>query len=259
MLDEKIRGARFVVTISEVNRRCSRAGTARRGGKTVVIHCGADPAVFQPRGGPGTPPARPRFRLRSAADGRDLDRGQPPAAEGPPVPRRGLRPAPRSRLVGPLLVRRRGRGAGRPRGPDPRPRPRDVVTLEGALPRDRVAGLIARTDVVVQPSVVLASGKTEGIPVALMEALAAERRRRRLGRQRHPGARDRRSDGAPRPAGDPVAIADAIERLAADPDLRAPPRPGGPDRVLAEFDLHVTTAELAARFAASVAEGPVGA
>ena len=51
----------------------------------------------------------------------------------------------------------------------------DVVSLLGAQPRDRVVAIVEAADVVVQPSVVLPSGKTEGIPVALMEALAAER------------------------------------------------------------------------------------
>jgi glycosyltransferase involved in cell wall biosynthesis len=46
--------------------------------------------------------------------------------------------------------------------------------LAGAQPRQRVAELLASADAFVLPSIITASGKMEGIPVALMEALAME-------------------------------------------------------------------------------------
>ncbi len=48
-----------------------------------------------------------------------------------------------------------------------------VVTLAGAKTEQEVAELMAGADVYVQPSVVAATGQMEGIPVALMEALAS--------------------------------------------------------------------------------------
>ena len=50
MLEEKVREARFVVTISEFNRALLRDlyGEAAAQ-KTTVIRCGVDPARFQPR------------------------------------------------------------------------------------------------------------------------------------------------------------------------------------------------------------------
>lgn len=47
------------------------------------------------------------------------------------------------------------------------------VVLEGAMPQDQVAKRLREADVYVQPSVVEKSGKKEGIPVALMEAMAS--------------------------------------------------------------------------------------
>lgn len=48
-----------------------------------------------------------------------------------------------------------------------------VVRLLGALPETEVQERIGRASVVVQPSVVARNGQMEGIPVALMEAMAA--------------------------------------------------------------------------------------
>jgi glycosyltransferase involved in cell wall biosynthesis len=131
----------------------------------------------------------------------------------------------------------------------------DVVSLVGAQPRDRVVAIVEAADVVVQPSIVLPSGKTEGIPVALMEALAAERA---VVASEVSGIPELVVDGvtgllvAP---GDPVALADAIERLLDDPALRARLGSAGRSKVLEEFDLHRNTALLAERFRQSVAAG----
>lgn len=49
----------------------------------------------------------------------------------------------------------------------------DQVTLLGAKTQDEVATLLAASDCYVQPSVIMPSGKMEGIPVSIMEALAS--------------------------------------------------------------------------------------
>ena len=48
------------------------------------------------------------------------------------------------------------------------------IVLLGQQPRHRVVEILSAADAVAQPSIVLASGKMEGIPVALMEAMAME-------------------------------------------------------------------------------------
>ena len=49
---------------------------------------------------------------------------------------------------------------------------RNVVNLLGPLPQDEVAQILPSADCYVQPSIITSEGKMEGIPVALMEALA---------------------------------------------------------------------------------------
>jgi glycosyltransferase involved in cell wall biosynthesis len=49
-----------------------------------------------------------------------------------------------------------------------------TVELMGPLPQEQVAELLPAVDCYVQPSIITPSGKMEGIPVALMEALACE-------------------------------------------------------------------------------------
>jgi colanic acid/amylovoran biosynthesis glycosyltransferase len=256
MLDEKIRAARFVVTISEQNRRLfegwyGRSATA----KVAVIHCGADPAVFAPRAaepGParsvGGSAATP-LRILSIAS-LQPQKGQRFLIEACRLlADRGL--AVQCQLVGEgeersaLADRIRELGL------------QDVVELLGSQPRDRVAELLGQADVVVQPSVVLRSGKTEGIPVALMEALAAERA---VVASRLSGIPELVVDGETGllvEPGNPIALAGAIERLAGDPRLRSRLGRAGRELVLAEFDLRLNTTTLADRFRESI-EAPAG-
>ncbi len=50
----------------------------------------------------------------------------------------------------------------------------NIVELTGPLPQEAVAQILRKMDCYIQPSIITASGKMEGIPVALMEALACE-------------------------------------------------------------------------------------
>lgn len=253
MLDEKIRSARFVVTISEVNRRMLAGWYgASADAKTVVIHCGADPAVF-------APPATLRDPAVADADLRSelvcVASLQPQKGQRFLVDACGLlRDAGRS--VHCTLV---GEGEERPLLEE-----RilaldlaDVVTLAGSQPRDRVVAFVGSADVIVQPSVVLRSGKTEGIPVALMEALAAERAVVASGVSGIPELVVDGVTGLLVPPGDTAALAAAVGRLLDDPVLRTRLGQAGRRKVLDEFDLRTNTALLADRFRQSVEAGPV--
>ena len=255
MLDEKIRSARFVVTISDANRRLLEGwygATAET--KTIVIHCGADPAVFAPPqsdranvAGEGTSAATDAASLVCVAS-LQPQKGQRHLVEACRLLRDHGRTV-RCTLVGEGEERAALEAQIRALGLE------DVVSLVGAQPRDRVVAIVEAADVVVQPSIVLPSGKTEGIPVALMEALAAERA---VVASEVSGIPELVVDGvtgllvAP---GDAAALAHAIERLLDDPALRARLGSAGRSKVLEEFDLHRNTALLAERFRQSVAAG----
>jgi colanic acid/amylovoran biosynthesis glycosyltransferase len=162
MLARKGADAAFVVAISRFNERFLLERAARRRPVVYVVHCGVHPG-------------RLPFRVRRR------DPAQPPvlacvAALRPPkghaVLLRALAGAPaplseaRLELVGdgPLrgeleaLAARLGLGTR--------------VTFHGSLPEDAVAAVLDRADVFVLPSVIAPDGDMEGIPVALMEALA---------------------------------------------------------------------------------------
>jgi len=256
MLDEKIRAARFVVTISEQNRRLFEGWYgASATAKVAVIHCGADPAAFAPR------PAEPGTATPLGGSAATPLRILSVASLQPQKGQRFLIDACRLLVDRGMAVKCRLVGEGEERSAlADRIRElglQDVVELLGSQPHDRVAELLGQADIVVQPSVVLASGKTEGIPVALMEALAAERA---VVASRLSGVPELVVDGETGllvEPGNPIALADAIERLAGDPGLRSRLGREGRELVLAEFDLRRNTAILADRFRESI-ESPAG-
>lgn len=104
---------------------------------------------------------------------------------------------------------------------------RDRVSFAG--PRDDAAELLGQLDVVALPS------WTEGLPLVLLEAMA---RRRAVVATPVGGTSELVADGetgllvAPR---DPGALADAISRLLADPELRRRMGDAGRQRVLEHF------------------------
>ena len=168
MLAEKLRGAAFAVTISDYNQRLLTGWYGRLADRVEVIHCGVDAAVFRPR---------PEAAAASETPG---DRRFEILSIGTLQPQKGhaVLVAAAGRLVErgiPIRVRMVGEGEERPalEAAIAAAGLTEHVQLLGRQPRDRVAALLREADVVVQPSIVLPSGKTEGIPVALMEALAS--------------------------------------------------------------------------------------
>ncbi len=119
-----------------------------------------------------------------------------------------------------------------------------MVELAGVATESEVTAAMAAADVFVLPSIVAPSGQMEGIPVALMEAMAAGL----------PAVASRLSgipeliadgqDGLLVPPGDAEALARAVARLA-DADERRRLGAAAQRRVRAEFDLAANVAQLA--------------
>jgi glycosyltransferase involved in cell wall biosynthesis len=237
MLREKMHAARFVVTISEFNRRflTGRYGPTAAD-RLVVLHCGTDPALFRPV--PAT--AEEPTTIVTVA------------SLQPQKGHRYLVEACRLLTTAGHDLRCLFVGDGRERADLERQIAdaglRQRVLLLGNQPRHRVIELVGEAHLVVQPSVVLPNGKMEGIPVALMEALAMERA---VVATDISGVSELVEDGVTGllvPPGDPAALAAAIERLVRDPALRHRLGAAGRDRVRAEFDLAANTRQLAERF-----------
>jgi glycosyltransferase involved in cell wall biosynthesis len=234
MLGEKLRQASFARTISEHNRRLlERLYGPEASARTHVIHCGVDVKAFEERG-----PDRdgPDFTIVCVASMKEykghrylLEALAAMAASGQRF---------RCLLVGdgklrPEIVRRVAQ-----------PDLADSVTVCGTLPAERVRSLLAGADAAVLASVVEETGKMEGIPVFLMEAMAAGLP---VVATQISGVAELVEDGVSGllvPERDPAALAAALSRLAGDPELRRRFGQAGRDRVRDSFELTRTVAAL---------------
>lgn len=116
------------------------------------------------------------------------------------------------------------------------------LTFTGPLTGSRVAVLYREVDVFCLPSF------SEGLPVVLMEAMANELP---VVTTRIAGVTELVDDGVSgllAPPGRADAIADAIERLAADPQLRARLGSAGRERVLRDYDVRRSAERLESLF-----------
>ena len=134
----------------------------------------------------------------------------------------------------------------------------DVVRLAGPMPHGRLLGELAggRWDVVVQPSVVLPDGETEGIPVTLLEAMAHAVPVVASAIGGIPELLDGDA-GLLVPPDDPGALADALARLAADPELRAGLAVAGRRRIAEEFEAGSVARRLSQLFETAASAPPV--
>jgi glycosyltransferase involved in cell wall biosynthesis len=233
MLEEKMRHASFVVTISAYNRRLLKQWYGAVADKTVIIHCGVDPDVFQPRD-----QARRNavFTILCVASLQDY-KGHPYLVEAcRQLKDQGV--AFQCLLVGEgedrphieALIAEHGLQA--------------EVRLLGQQSRDRVSVLAAEADVMVLPSVTTSSGKQEGIPVALMEALATELPVVATAISGIPELIEDEQTGLLVPERNAAALAAALLRLYHAPALGQRLGRAGREKVLREFNLRVNTAAL---------------
>jgi glycosyltransferase involved in cell wall biosynthesis/peptidoglycan/xylan/chitin deacetylase (PgdA/CDA1 family) len=245
MLPEKVAEAAFVATISEDNRRLILAECGERFADRVhVIRAGVDTGLFAPHANG----ARPGAPLRMLCIGTLHEvKGQAHLVEA-------------CRLLAEGGVDLRCRFIGD--GPD---RPElerriaaagleDKVVLAGSRTREEVAEELAGADVLVSPSVPTRQGRREGIPVVLMEAMSTGLPVVASGISGIPELVSDGRSGLLVPPGDPAALATALGRLAADPDLRRRLGAEGRRTVEEGFDVERSADELVARFSASARE-----
>ncbi len=113
----------------------------------------------------------------------------------------------------------------------------DEVELCGAKTQETVARMLPMADCFVQPSVVTASRKMEGIPVAIMEALACELPVVATAISGIPELIRDGETGYLVPPNEPGALADAIENVHADQRAARKVAQRGRALVLSEFDV----------------------
>ena len=161
LLAAKVEEAAFVAAISEYDRRFLRDYGGDSTTPVHVVHCGVDPGAYEFR--PRAIPARGPVRALCVATlqekkGHAVLLDAIAGSDG--LARLELD------LVGDGPRRDALRGRVRELGLD------DRVRFHGSLPEPEVRRLLGAADMFVLPSVVASDGQMEGLPVALIEALA---------------------------------------------------------------------------------------
>ena len=252
MLREKVAEAAFVVAISNFNKEIivQECGERFRG-KVVVIHCGVDTQVFQPRATDWwqNRPTRP-FTLLCIGTLHEV-KGQTYLIEAcRMLQERGIEIV--CNLVGDGPDEEMLAAQIAQAGLDKR------VHLLGRRKRDQIAELLARGHVAVTPSVPTKSGKREGIPVALMEAMGSGVPVVASRLSGIPELVEHERSGLLVPPRNAEALADALERLYMNPALCERLGQAGREKVLQEFDLYSNAGALAQFFNGVARRKPAG-
>ena len=241
VLEEKIRRARFIVAISEATRRhvlASAPPGVDASERVHVVHCGLPLAQFPAR---GSAPANEVLEVLFIAQLQERKGATVLVEACSLLASRGVQVHCTVVGGGPLQtaleaeVERLG--------------VRQQVTLTGALPQEELPPLLARADVFTLPCVHAADGDVDGIPVALMEAMATGIPTVSTPVSGIPELIEDEVSGLLVAEGSAEALAAALERLAQDPELRARLGVAGREQIARHFDVETTTSQLAELFA----------
>ncbi len=229
MLGEKLRNAETVVTISEHNREMISDLYPDVADKVEVVHCGVDVATISPR--PEAPNNQPP-KVAVVAGLREY-KGHAYLIEAHKIlHQRGI--DMRLDIVGdgPLRTELEAMAANSPIA--------EQIVFHGARPVDEAIKIVSQADAFVLPSVVLNNGRKDGIPVALMEAMALEVPVISTRVSGIPELVEHEVTGLLADERDPTDLADALERMLTDHELRDRLAGAGRQRVVEQFDLSQT-------------------
>jgi len=238
MLREKAHDAALAVTISDYNIRFIE----ERCGKEMadefeVIHCGADLSAFKPREDLS---ARDRpFEIICVASFQASKGHRVLMDACAQLRERGV--DFRCRLVG------YGESEKEIKQRIEALQLTEKIIMEGAKPKPEVVRLLGEADVMVLTSIETGAGRKEGIPVALMEGMASGLP---VVSSRLSGIPELVEDGISGllfTPGNATEVADALERLANDPELRTRMGRAARATVEASFDLAKNAQTLAER------------
>jgi colanic acid/amylovoran biosynthesis glycosyltransferase len=239
LLDEKLREAEFVATISEYNREFIRT-ESEGAGRVELVHCGVDTEFFSFR-------RRESYRRLLCVGRLESTKGQVDLLHAFARARREV-PDLTLDLIGDgadsaRLERLRDQlGLG------------DELRFHGALRTDQVRAALGEADVFVLPSLRHPSGRMDGIPVALMEAMASGLAVITTRLSGIPELVIHEETGLLVTPESPDELAAAICQLVRDPELATRLARAARERVQHHFDLETEGNRLAGLFATTIAE-----
>ncbi|HEX9723557.1 MAG TPA: glycosyltransferase [Vicinamibacteria bacterium] len=238
MLRTKVADASFVITISDFNRDFlhRHVGEGTRS-KLRVVRCGIDPDRYRPAVRPASPE---RFQMLTIASLQPYKGLRYLVEACKELHDRGI--DFRSRIVGEGEERKFLESLIADLGLDGR------VEILGGLPQETIERLLPEADCYVQPSVVTPSGKMEGIPVSIMEALACEVPVVASAISGIPELVEHGVTGSLVPPADSRALALALLDVVRDPERFRRRARAGRLRVLKEYRLERNVAEIARLF-----------
>lgn len=245
LLKDKLRAARFVVTISEFNRRLMEELWPESGiaDKVHVIHCGLDPDLFT---------------ANSPDAGRARDPGELEIVSvGQLAPRKGFHVLIEachllSQSGVPYRCHIFGQGPERERleALHAQYNLQDRVEMPGRIYQEDLRRFLAHADVFCLPCVQDKSGDLDGIPVVLMEAMAMELATVSTRVSGIPELIQHEQNGLLAEPDDAHALAGILQELANDPERRARLARAGRETVVQAFNIHRSAEQMAALFEA---------
>lgn len=228
MLAEKLRGAHDVVTISEHNAHLIRRDYPEVAERTTIVRCGVDTAALASRaaGRSGAQAFHGGDRIVTVAGLREF-KGHRYLLDALELLRgRGRDVACHLVGDGPLRDELMAAAAGN-----------KAVVFHGAVDVDAALDLVRSSTLFVMPSIMLPDGRRDGIPVALIEAMALGVPVISTTVSGIPELVRNGDTGVLVPPRDAPALADAIESLLDDPDRREALARSGQRYVEREFDI----------------------
>jgi colanic acid/amylovoran biosynthesis glycosyltransferase len=244
ILKEKVRAARFIVTISEFTRQFLIRLVPENSieDKIHIVHCGLSPDDFMP---PDSKPVNDVPVVLCVAQLVER-KGIPILVEACKllserggvfrcvIIGHGLQRALVERLIEQYALQ-------------------EVVELAGVVFQEDLKKYLERADVFVLPCVTASNGDMDGIPVVLMEAMAMEIPTVSTRVSGIPELIEDGESGLLVEEKDPIALADAVQCLLKDRGLRVKLGKNGRRRVVEEFDIDRNVAQLAALFEKNLA------
>lgn len=236
LLGWKLREARFIRSISDFNRRFLEELYPHAKGKIEVIHVGIEPEIYEENSRRLTAVAAGPPRILCVAAHKPY-KGIPVLIEACRILReQGV--AFHCDVIGQGPMRAELEQLIRDKNVS------DVVDLGQPRPQEEIARLMSEATLFVLPSIIASDGQMEGIPVALMEAMASGRAVVSTAISGIPELVEDGVNGRLVPPGDAEALARAMRELLEDPQRARAMGVEGQKKVRAEFVLRDCVAKL---------------